>query len=425
MRTSGLVAVAVLLSVVAGAVLIARVGGGDEDSVSAPPAQDDAGSAVDAESSRAARASTALAALERAVAREDRAAFGRVFDDAGSASRQASRLFATLSRLPLRSFSLRYISEHLADLSVAERRRIGENAWLAEVDVRWALRGYDRREVQAEVDVIFADDGDRARIVRIGPEDGGRAPEWLLGPVRVSEHGDVLLLASPSQPRLGRDIERQISGLDDDVRRVLQSWRGPLVVVVPGSAAQMERFLGARPGQYNAIAAVTTVAGTDSDRASPVRIVVNPPVFAGLGPKAGRVVLAHEATHVATGATTGSDLPLWLVEGFADYVALVAEPVPVEVAAAQAIDRVRRNGPPDRLPGRREFATSAHGLGASYEAAWLACRLIAERHGERGLVRFYRSAETLGVAAAFRSVLDTGPRAFTREWRSYLRGLAA
>ena len=62
--------------------------------------------------------------------------------------------------------------------------------------------------------------------------------------------------------------------------------------------------------------------------------------------------MSHEATHVATGASFAT-VPTWLLEGFADYVALDDAGVPVDVAAAQALERIREDGLPDRLPTGR------------------------------------------------------------------------
>jgi hypothetical protein len=36
-----------------------------------------------------------------------------------------------------------------------------------------------------------------------------------------------------------------------------------------------------------------------------------------------------------------------------------------------------------------DFASTRHGLGATYESAWLVFRLLGERAGDRDVVRFY------------------------------------
>jgi hypothetical protein len=81
---------------------------------------------------------------------------------------------------------------------------------------------------------------------------------------------------------------------------------------------------------------------------------------------------------------------------------------------------------PDRLPSQEDFASESKTLGASYEAAWLACRLIAQEYGENKLVAFYRGADRgSSTAAAFKDVLGTTEQQFTSQWRDELRSLAS
>ena len=100
--------------------------------------------------------------------------------------------------------------------------------------------------------------------------------------------------------------------------------------------------------------------------------------------------MSHEAVHVATEAATNNTMPLWLLEGFADYVALLDVDLPVSTAAGQIIDRVRKDGPPENAAGSRPSSTPPPPTsGATYESAWLACRLLAGRGGEPALVELY------------------------------------
>ena len=67
----------------------------------------------------------------------------------------------------------------------------------------------------------------------------------------------------------------------------------------------------------------------------------------------------------------------------------------------------------------------AHGLGATYEEAWLACRFLAQEYGARAMVRFYRAVnDGASTQAAFRSVLDTSQPEFVARWRDDLARLA-
>ena len=154
-----------------------------------------------------------------------------------------------------------------------------------------------------------------------------------------------------------------------------------------------------------------------------MHILVNPEVFSGLGADGAQIVMSHEATHVATGAAT-SAMPLWLLEGFADYVALARSDLPVDVTASQILAEVRRNGPPRRLPDQKAFDPSNKLLGTSYEAAWLAARLLAEEYGERRLVGFYDTVDAGASTEEAFAELGTTEAAFTRRWRDYLRELA-
>ena len=99
------------------------------------------------------------------------------------------------------------------------------------------------------------------------------------------------------------------------------------------------------------------------------------------------MVITHEMTHVATRASSVQTVPIWLSEGFADYVAYRATPVPTAIVASDVFDDVRDG---DRHRGRcpttRDFDAARGDVAASYEGAWLACRMIAERYGEKRLV---------------------------------------
>jgi len=414
---SALVAVAVLLAVAVGGVLLTRVGdgvtgtdAGGGSTVTTPAASGGAGATGGAsEARRTLSASRALIDLERAVRAGRESLFDRVFSTRGAGSEGAD-VFTSLRRLPLSTYSMRYISE------VSHRGA----TWRADVAVQWGLR-VDPRAVTSEIEVTFRQDGGTARVVAMAPEADEETPVWLLGRLQVVRVGPAFVLSL--QPPLTAGVVDQTRTAVRDVHHTLRGWDGSLVVVLPRTPGQLDEMLASRPGTYANIAAVTASADGSDDPTSPVRVVLNPEVFTGLGPIAGQVVLSHEATHAATGATF-RDMPLWLVEGFADYVALAREPVPVDVAAGQIIDVVRRSGPPRRLPDKGDFSTSAHGLGASYEAAWLACRLLADEYGPDRLLRFYREVAKTGDTGEAFAALGTTQQQFTAQWRDYLAELA-
>ena len=151
--------------------------------------------------------------------------------------------------------------------------------------------------------------------------------------------------------------------------------------------------------------------------------MINPTVFDDLGPIGSHVVITHESTHVATAATTVT-LPLWVAEGFADYVGVGAVDVPLSVSARAALRDVRRHGVPRHLPGDSQFSGSS--IEVAYEQAWLAMRVIARDYGRRQLVAFYEDVvhRPYAVRSAVRDNLSTSLSGLTQTWRTYLKGLA-
>ena len=80
---------------------------------------------------------------------------------------------------------------------------------------------------------------------------------------------------------------------------------------------------------------------------------------------------------------------------------------------------------PAALPGPAEFATGTTHLGATYESAWLACVLLADRGGERALVRFYDAvAAGSPLPAALRQGFGLTEAGLTRLWQRHLADLA-
>ncbi|WP_457110524.1 hypothetical protein [Marmoricola sp. URHA0025 HA25] len=208
-----------------------------------------------------------------------------------------------------------------------------------------------------------------------------------------------------------------------DVGKVLPGWHGKLVIEGPASEEQLDQALAAPQAQYANIAAVTTTVDGSLVPGSPVHVFLNPQVFDGLGPRGAQVVVSHETTHVATSATF-ADVPTWLLEGFADYVALAHAGIPVRTAASQILARMRKDGPPDHLPTASELDPTASGLGATYEEAWLATRFMAMEYGEGKLVTFYEKVSAgEPLSAAFQKILGTNEAQFVTKWRADLRHL--
>lgn len=157
-------------------------------------------------------------------------------------------------------------------------------------------------------------------------------------------------------------------------------------------------------------------------------MIVNPDAYGVLGAFGRQLVLTHETVHVATRAATTPSTPVWLSEGFADWVAYRD----AGRTAAQAAPELRRavlaGELPARLPDDPDFAFGgdAEALARAYEGGWLACALIADRWGEGELRDFYRAVGAHpgregAVEQALQEVLGTTPEEFTADWRAYLK----
>lgn len=256
---------------------------------------------------------------------------------------------------------------------------------------------------------------------RPGPEPGSVAaarPGPAQAVVTMRSARPRVLVHAPSRPA-ARPLLAEGAVAVRTVRRVLPGWTGELVIEVPADQAALERSLAAPPGTYDGIAAVTTRTAE-----GPV-VHLNPAVYDELAPIGRRVVLAHETAHVAAGAG-GADLPMWLLEGFADYVALRDVAVPVTESARHQLADVARSGPPTALPDGADFAATGDDLAAAYEGSWLACRLIARRDGEAALVALYESvAAGRPVTEALRRHTSFDTAGLTAAWAGVLGRLAA
>ena len=363
---------------------------------------------------------TLVADLERALRRRDAAA-ARALAVPPRARRLVTAVVHNAARLGVTALDLRPLTE--APAPSALERRHGPGAWVSSVQVTWRYAGIDRRSLVSTARLVLVPGPDGAALAATRPALGDQTPGWLLEPVEVRRRQRVLVTAPDATS--ARRLATQAADAAAAVRRRLPGWEGDLVLEAPSTVPVLRAATGVGAAGARSLAAVTTTADGSITPGSPQRVFVNPRVFPGLAEPAQGIVLRHEATHVAT-AAAASAAPLWVTEGFADWVALADSRAPVRSLASQVRSLVRTHGAPRRLPGRSDFAADAPGLGAAYEAAWLAVRLIARTHGDAALLRFRRlAASEAELEEAFRVALGTSEAAFTREWRRELVGLTA
>lgn len=365
-------------------------------------------------------AAATLHLLEEAIALHDADAARAL---APSGDSDANTLLGSVAdnaeALDVTDFSARYVDETGAGAD--------DGSWTAQVALTWGFDDFDREPASAEVVVTFVADGDAVAIRRFGGVSDGIEPLWLQGPLEVRRTDRALVMVSALRPDASREATtyaRRVERGAAVVRRVLGSWRPLVVVEVPASASSLDATLDAAEGTYAGIAAVTTTADGSGSLDAPVHVFVNPDVTRGLRGVGAQVVMSHEMVHVATDAAT-SAVDLWLLEGFADYVALRDVRLPLSITAGRAIDLVRRGGVPRRLPGAAAFDTRATDLEAAYELAWLACDTLADEVGTQALLDVFRRVSGgMYLGAALRRH-DTTVQGLVVAWRNRLVSLAS
>lgn len=290
----------------------------------------------------------------------------------------------------------------------------------AVTELTWSYAGFDTAPAQAEVSVVLEQVGDDVRVAGFG--GGGRpVPLWLTDDLTVRRTPGVLVAGADAQTvrrvaRLASTARTQVDAVVGDVP--------PFVVEVPAGRGGLDRLLGAADGEYAAIAAVTSFVGRSAGDGTPVHVFVNASVLGDLGPHGAQVVMTHELTHLATDAVHARS-PLWLLEGYADHVALRETDLPVSRTARQIAGQVRADGAPAELPTAADFDAQTTHLGAVYESAWRAVEVLVAARGEAVVGELYRrTAAGESVEAALQALYDFGVEELTRRWRADLERIA-
>jgi hypothetical protein len=245
--------------------------------------------------------------------------------------------------------------------------------------------------------------------------------------VTATRHGIVL-----SHPGNDQMVERLVRELDPSVRAVGDvwptSWSRRVVLMLPDSVGEMKELVGPNfPVQSVVAVAVADRVDNASRTVTGQRVVLSPDGVRALSIPSLRVVLRHEITHLAARADTVDGSPIWLLEGFADYVGYRDSDVTLEEGAPDLARQVREEGLPTSLPEDRAFRASGSELDQAYQQSWTLARFVADRYGEDTLVELYRKLAAVGPASArrtddlLRDVLGMDRARLVNDWQDYLR----
>ncbi|MFJ1970814.1 hypothetical protein ACIO93_19260 [Streptomyces sp. NPDC087903] len=349
-----------------------------------------------------------------AVLDRDRAAFVRT---------GALSWFGNLGAVPLAAWSYRVTAVH----------RTGSTA-TADAELGYRVEGYDTAPVTVGRTLNLSRDAHGRWYVDAElPAHKTAQQLWDQGEVTVVRGAHSLVLGVGQS---GETLHRYAELADHAVPAVSAAWgtgwSRHVVVLVPKSLDGMAGLLGSPASSYRGIAAVTTGETGAPARAPADRIIVNPDAYGVLGGVGKQVVLTHETTHVATRAATSAATPLWLSEGYADWIGYLGTGRTPSEAAPELWRAVTDGQVPAALPDDRDFGFTgdATKLAKAYEGGWMACRFIAEHWGDARLRTFYRAVgghekRAGAVEDAMSQVLGTTPEAFTERWRGYLRAQLA
>ncbi|WP_328683840.1 hypothetical protein OG226_35210 [Streptomyces sp. NBC_01261] len=331
----------------------------------------------------------------------------------------ARTAYENLSAVPFASWSYRLTSLH----------RSGATA-TADAELSYEVRGYDTSPVTVGRTLglrLTADDQWYVDSDRPAKTSGQQL--WDQGKVSVVKGAHSLVMG------VGQDAAtlREYRSLADHAVPAVSDawgtdWTRHVVVLVPGSLDGMAGLLGSPAASYRGIAAVTTGEAGGSGSAPADRIIVNPDAYALLGSMGKQVVLTHETTHVATRAHTTAATPLWLSEGYADWIGYRGTGRTSIQAAPELYRAVEAGDLPADLPTDKDFGFDSDStkLAQAYEGGWMACRMIEDRWGVDRLGKFYRAVgahkkRAGSVEDALKSVLGVTLGDFTAEWRDYLK----
>lgn len=356
----------------------------------------------------------------RAVLGHDEAAYlataGADADPA--AARRSATWFGNLAAVPLSSWTYHVTAVH----------RTGATA-RADAELRYRISGYDHAPITTARTLSLRRRAGHWYVIDDEPAAHAVQQLWEQGRVVAVRGAHSLVLG------VGQETARlkQFARLADRAVPAVSSawgagWSARVVVQVPASLSGMASLLGSPASGYRGIAAVTTGEVGGSAQAPADRVIINPEAYGVLSDFGRQVVLTHETTHVATRAATSAATPLWLSEGYADWVGYRHSGRTAAQAAPELQQAVRAGRVPGRLPDDTDFGFSrqAAPLAEAYEGGWLACRLIADHWGEARLNAFYKAVgahdgRTGAVDDALRNVLGVSRAEFTARWRTYLR----
>ncbi|MFE3545629.1 peptidase MA family metallohydrolase [Nocardia sp. NPDC059177] len=249
----------------------------------------------------------------------------------------------------------------------------------------------------------------------------------LVRRVAVESAPDALLVAHPEHRADLAVLERELAPAIDAVSAVWGGdWNRAPTIVVAGTPTEFTALTRSAGIAAAADVAAVSLTGSYPPGTTPTdqRIVFNPDARRRVGDEGLATLLRHELTHVATRAATTDGAPLWLLEGYAEYVAQRGQGSTFSQIAPTLTTRLRAGTLPTDLVTDTEFTGTDAPY--AYEAAWSACAYLADRYGDARLTALYQRLATgpqsaAAQDAAFTAVFGTTRAELLGGWQAWLR----
>ena len=355
--------------------------------------------------------------------------------------KRQSHLFDWMDNVPLGSYELTADWAKLGDLvRDMDRARYpqADDVAIPVTEERYALKGVDRAPAAEDVFYTYVKIDGHWRIAEDRDlEDIGFDSVrhlWDFGPVEMQRVGRFVLFRHPCDG--GSGCARLPAGmgatLDAAVARVRRYWAGPvprsIAVVIPDTARELRRMLQATFDLTKFVAfAYSTVEDPDHGlRYAGPRIVLNWRSLAGRSASSTEAVLAHELLHVVTRPASGPLVPVFVEEGFADFVGNDASPGSLAFFDSE----VAAGAVGGTLPEDFQFTTgTGTEIFLSYQESQSAVSFFVRTWGLPAFERFYRllgrARVTPGTAdfhidRALRRTIGIGFDRFERAWAGSL-----
>ncbi len=373
-----------------------------------------------------------LASRANAVLRHDKGAFLATVDRKrrGFYLSQAA-LFDRMETVPFARFSYS-VPDPLEDLGSdrARRRYRPTVVSMYPVEASFRFRGQDSSPFLAHYFYTFAMTASGWRIA--GQDEVPRPLRsdveiWDAGPVRTVSTSRTLVVFHPGDASLAsRLLTVAERGYGQVAASWSPSWDSKVVVLVPGDQREAQRLVRAR--DLSDVAAVTSSAieAGPLHRLLGNRIIVNTSLVENYRMLDLQVVLTHEMTHVAT-RKIGVGVPLYLVEGFADYTALRPLDAPLRLTRPTLALEVRAGRFKGRLPSVSQLVGDDAAL--AYDEGSSFCLWVARTFGEAKLQALYSSFHNLSADPVrhdedlrFRQVLGISRATAESRWAAFVRG---